>query len=111
MTPQRWQQVERLYHAALEQAPAERAVFLDEACADDPDLRAEVDSLLAAAAGGDAFLEASALEVTARALAAELPRLAAGQRLGAYRSWRRSAPEGSARSTRRVTRGSSGPSP
>ena len=84
MTPERWQQVERLYHAALEQAPAERAVFLDEACADDPDLRAEVDSLLAAAAGGDAFLEAPALEVTARALAAELPRLAVGQRLGAY---------------------------
>ena len=84
MTPERWQQVERLYHAALERAPAERAAFLDEACADDADLRAEVDSLLAAAAGGDAFLEASALEVTARALAAELPRLAVGQRLGAY---------------------------
>ena len=84
MTPERWQQIERLYHAALERAPAERAAFLDAACADDADLRAEVDSLLAAAARGDTFLEASALQVTARALASELPRLAVGQRVGSY---------------------------
>ena len=54
------------------------------ACADDADLRAEVDSLLAAGARGDTFLEASALQVTARALASELPRLAVGQRVGSY---------------------------
>jgi serine/threonine-protein kinase len=84
VTQERWQQVERLYHAALERTPAERTTFLDAACAGDADLRAEVDSLLAAAARGDTFLEASALQVTARALAFELPRLAAGQRVGAY---------------------------
>ena len=84
MTPERWQQVERLYHAALQRVPSERAAFLDQACSDDGDLRSEVDSLLAAASGGEAFLEVSALEVTARALAAELPRLEVGQRLGAY---------------------------
>ena len=84
MTQERWQQVERLYHAALQRAPSERTAFLDQACGDDADLRAEIDSLLAAAAGGEAFLEVSALEVTARALAAELPRLGVGQRLGAY---------------------------
>jgi serine/threonine protein kinase/Tol biopolymer transport system component len=84
MTPERWQQIERLYHAALERAQAERAAFLDAVCADDADLRAEVDSLLAAAARGDTFLEASALQVTARALASELPRLTVGQRVGSY---------------------------
>ena len=47
-------------------------------------MRAEVDSLLAAAARGDTFLEASAVQVTARALASELPRVAVGQRLGSY---------------------------
>ena len=84
MTPERWQQIERLYHAALERAPAERPAFLDAVCADDADLRAEVDSLVAAAARGDTFLEASALQVTARTLASELPRVAVGQRLGSY---------------------------
>ena len=32
MKPERWKQIERLYHAALERE-AERAAFLDEACA------------------------------------------------------------------------------
>ena len=84
MTPERWQQIERLYHAALERPAAERPAFLDAACADDADLREEVDSLLAAAARGNTFLEVSALQVTARALASELPRLAVGQRVGSY---------------------------
>ena len=84
MTPERWQQIERLYHAARERAQAERTAFLDAACADDADLRTEVDSLLAAATRGDTFLEASALHVTARALASELPRLTVGQRVGSY---------------------------
>jgi len=37
-----------VFRRALEQEPARRAAFLDETCADDPDLRAEVESLLAA---------------------------------------------------------------
>ena len=35
MKRERWQQVETLYHAALEHAPAERAIFLAQACASD----------------------------------------------------------------------------
>jgi len=46
MTPARWQEVERLYHAALDRPPAERATFLASACGDDRDLRREVESLL-----------------------------------------------------------------
>ncbi len=84
MTPERWRQIERIYHAALEKHQAERTAFLDEVCVDDADLRTEVESLLAAAAREPTFLEASALQVTARALASEPPRLAVGQRLGAY---------------------------
>jgi len=84
MTPERWQHIERLYHAALERTPAERGAFLDSICAGDADARVEVDSLLAAAARGETFLEAPALHVTARALASELPRMSVGQRLGAY---------------------------
>jgi hypothetical protein len=47
MTPIRWQEIERIYHAAQERPPAERAAFLAEACKSDPELRREVESLLA----------------------------------------------------------------
>ena len=33
MKPERWQQIEQLYHAALERAVSERPAFLDAACA------------------------------------------------------------------------------
>src|SRR5262245_57321714 len=46
MDKQRWQQIETLYHAALERAPDERAAFLADACADDSDLLREVEELL-----------------------------------------------------------------
>jgi eukaryotic-like serine/threonine-protein kinase len=45
-TPERWQQAKEILHAALDRAPAERTAFLDEACAADAELRAEVVSLL-----------------------------------------------------------------
>ncbi len=46
MNAERLDQIEELYHAALEIAPAERAAFLDEICGEDADLRREVESLL-----------------------------------------------------------------
>ena len=46
MPPERWQQVERLHHAALERVPAQRGAFLAEACNSDSELRREVESLL-----------------------------------------------------------------
>ncbi|HKQ79531.1 MAG TPA: protein kinase [Blastocatellia bacterium] len=46
MKPERWGQIERLYHDALDLPPGERTAFLDEACGDDQDLRREVESLL-----------------------------------------------------------------
>jgi serine/threonine protein kinase len=49
MDPQRWIRIESLYHATLKQPPAERAGYLAEACGDEPELRREVESLLACA--------------------------------------------------------------
>ena len=46
-TSKRWQEIDRIFAAALEQEPAARAAFLDEACAGDELLRQEVESLLA----------------------------------------------------------------
>ncbi|HEY6342365.1 MAG TPA: protein kinase [Bryobacteraceae bacterium] len=48
MTPERWQQVKRVFDEAVEREPQERGGFLDAACKGDNDLRAEVASLLAA---------------------------------------------------------------
>ncbi len=45
-TPQRWQEIDRVFAAALELEPAERVAFLDQACGGDEELRGEVESLL-----------------------------------------------------------------
>ena len=45
MTPERWQQISRVYQLVLEQAPAARAAFVAETCRNDADLRHEVESL------------------------------------------------------------------
>src|SRR5215471_5153141 len=70
MTPERWQQVERIYQEAAGLSPSHRELFLDQACASDPDLRGEVDRMLSAEAGVTGFLETAAVGVAARALAA-----------------------------------------
>ena len=44
--PQQWKKIKEIVGAALEREPAERAPFLEEACAHDDSLRAEVESLL-----------------------------------------------------------------
>jgi serine/threonine protein kinase/Tol biopolymer transport system component len=49
MDPQRWTKIESLYHAALTKEPGERSAYLDTACAEDPELRGEVESLLGCA--------------------------------------------------------------
>jgi len=43
-----WARLEEVFFAALDLPPGERAAFLDEACAGDPALRAEVAAMLAA---------------------------------------------------------------
>ncbi len=47
MNPDRWQKIESLFASALERDPDQRAAFLDQACAGDPSLKQEVESLLA----------------------------------------------------------------
>ncbi len=52
-----------LFEAALEQAPAERARFLDVACAGDTNLRGSIEALLARHAEAESFLENPAVPV------------------------------------------------
>jgi hypothetical protein len=72
VTPERWGEIERVCHLALEREPADRAAFIRAACAGDEPLRAEVESLLACREQAGHFLEAPALEVVARAEAQAL---------------------------------------
>ena len=46
--PEQWRKIKEIVGAALEREPGERAPFLEEACAHDESLRAEVESLLSA---------------------------------------------------------------
>jgi serine/threonine protein kinase/tetratricopeptide (TPR) repeat protein len=71
MKLERWRQVERLYHAALERAESERGAFLDAACSSDPALRDEVGSLLTYDKRAEHFMEVAALESAAKLLAQE----------------------------------------
>ena len=85
MESERWQQVERLYHLALEQQTGLRSAFVAQACAGDEALRREVESLLAADAGQD-FLEEPAVKVAAKARAQDEARLLfPGKTLSHYR--------------------------
>src|SRR6478736_5840867 len=58
MTPDRWQTIERLYHATLERSPSERDAFLAAACQGDETLRTEVESLIAHGLDAPAILDA-----------------------------------------------------
>jgi eukaryotic-like serine/threonine-protein kinase len=83
MTPERWQQVDKLLQQALEREPSQRASFLDEACAGDEELRQEVESLLGYENQGQQLLRRPALQVMADKLANDSPPLI-GQQVGPY---------------------------
>ena len=84
MTPERWEQVGRLYEAASELAPQSRAIFLRDACMDDPALRDEVESLLANEAAAGAFLQSGAMADAARILGDGSSHPIVGRSLGHY---------------------------
>src|SRR5450432_4143269 len=86
MTPERFQQIEELYHAARQGTAEERAALLART---DPELRREIESLLTQRSGGE-FLDRPAIQ-NAPELLPDLLRdstvtnLAAGACLGPYR--------------------------
>src|SRR5437899_5513683 len=82
MTPERWQQLKQIFQSALERNPAERAAFLNQACADDPALRSEVESLIASHDQAGASIEAMAAEAATEMLADD--RAIVGKQIGRY---------------------------
>jgi eukaryotic-like serine/threonine-protein kinase len=84
VTPERYQQIARLYHAALEVEFGERAAFLDRACAGDAELRREVETLIASDEQAASFIEAPALEVAAGLLAQDQAAAMIGRQVSHY---------------------------
>src|SRR5438132_6836733 len=66
MTPARFQTIEEIFRAALDQAPGQIAQFLDKACEGDELLRGEVEALLASRQRVGSFIETSAVGIAAR---------------------------------------------
>jgi serine/threonine protein kinase len=89
MKPEGWQQLDKLFHSALERRAEERAAFLKEVCAGDESLRKQVEGLLAAHEKAGSFIESPAFEVEAEAVAREQvsgrANSLAGQTIGHYR--------------------------
>src|SRR5450432_2409074 len=82
MTPERFEQIEEMYHAARQGTAGERAALLAQT---DPALRREIESLLAQRGGGE-FLDRPAIQNAPDLLEdATLTQLAAGASLGPYR--------------------------
>ncbi|PYJ69878.1 MAG: serine/threonine protein kinase, partial [Verrucomicrobia bacterium] len=56
MTPARFQTIEEIFLAALDQEPDQVSAFLDTACGSDAALRREVEALLASDRRADRFI-------------------------------------------------------
>jgi eukaryotic-like serine/threonine-protein kinase len=61
MQPERWKRIKDIFHSALECDASTRQAFLEHACAHDAELRAEVDSLLAAHEASKDFIDQPAV--------------------------------------------------
>ena len=91
MTPERWRQIEHLFHAALERNSALRDEFLARSCAGDEELRTQVESLLAQNLSKPNLLDRPVWHVAAAepmvvngVAATRTPRTLVGRTLGSY---------------------------
>jgi len=84
MNPERWAQIEKLYHEALERPATGRESFLNQTCGEDSDLRREVESLLEANSD-TGIMDSPALNLVARNMASEQARSMIGRTIGHYR--------------------------
>lgn len=77
LTPEFWQRLESVFHAALQIDPAQRSAYLDQAC--DPELRQQVESLILSSEETHQVMDAVIAEE-----AAAIAGVAPGERIGPY---------------------------
>lgn len=85
MSSERLKKAGELFHAALEQRPEQRAIFLEQTCSGDQLLREEVESLLAAHQKAESFMKLPAVSVVAVELLDQEEQLVEGQQIGSYK--------------------------
>ncbi len=85
MKPERWQEIRAVLDKAIAVPTVERAAFLDASCAEDPELRAEVESLLRSHEdAGSVFLKNPAADLSALTSSSKGPSSRVGRRIGVY---------------------------
>ncbi len=84
MNSANWPKVKEIFEAALARPGAERATFVDQACAGDQSLRQEVESLLKSYGEAKSFMETPAVQSAARSFAGDDHQLRVGQRINHY---------------------------
>ena len=84
MEPERWTLLETMYDRVVSEPAERRQQLLDDACAGDPELRAELESLLNARDDAGAFLSEE-MRVEVLRIGAAPPAPAVGDMLGPYR--------------------------
>src|SRR5262245_39406750 len=85
MTPERWQQIDHLFHAALACEPSQQAEFLAAQCGNDEALRFEVESLIASHQQAENFIKTPAGDIAAELLNTHKSTFEPGQRIENYR--------------------------
>jgi serine/threonine protein kinase/Tol biopolymer transport system component len=78
VTPERWQRLKALFHSIAERSPGDRVGLLTDRCVEDPEMRAQLESLLRHDEVDSSFLPS-------RPCAVRNPKLLSGQYVGPYR--------------------------
>jgi serine/threonine protein kinase/TolB-like protein len=82
--PERWRQIDHLFHLALEKQRDERELFLAEVCAGDEVLQKEVEDLILSHERAGQFIEMPASDLAAEVLRKGQAGLKFGERIGPY---------------------------
>src|SRR5437879_5455362 len=85
MTPARFQTIEEVFLAAVEQEPEQVSAFLDTACGGDDGLRREVEALLASDQRAGPFIEKSTVSLAAKIIQNQQADSLVGQTIGHYK--------------------------
>src|SRR5262249_35145355 len=85
MTPERWKVVKRIFQSAVELSPSERVAFVSEACAEDPELRSEVESLISSHSRADTSVLTAVVNDAAHEILDDEAESFLGQQVGPFK--------------------------